>query len=245
MSLVDLLIKNNFSEKEAKIYLTCLQLKIANASTIARFAKEKRSTTYSIIKELQKKWLINEIDKNKIASYSAVPPEHIAKKLELQLNDFKDLLPAFSAFTEKFGIAPKVQFFEWFDGIKTIYEDILLSQVEICAFLGTSRFPKFIATYLEKTFFPTKIKNNVFSRTLLSDTQFNRKKLKTIQGKKYKREWKITKWLTFMENIIINMYWPNKVMIAVFTEKEPFGLVISSYYLYETLLSIFNFLRKS
>lgn len=245
MSLVDLLIKNNFSEKEAKIYLTCLQLKIANASTIARFAKEKRSTTYSIIKELQKKWLINEIDKNKIASYSAVPPEHIAKKLELQYNDFKDLLPAFSAFTEKFGIAPKVQFFEWFDGIKTIYEDILLSQVEICAFLGTSQFPKFIASYLEKNFFPTKIQKNVFSRTLLSDTLNNRKKLKTIQMKKYKREWKVTKWLTFMENIIINIYWPNKIMIAVFTEKEPFGLVISSYYLYETLLSIFNFLWKS
>lgn len=55
MSLIDLLIKNNFSEKEAKIYLACLQLKIANVSTISRYAQEKRSTTYSIIKELKKK----------------------------------------------------------------------------------------------------------------------------------------------------------------------------------------------
>lgn len=244
MDLINLLIKNNFSEKEAKIYLACLELKIANVSTISRYAKEKRSTTYSIIKELKKKWLLNEIEKNKIASYSAVPPENIAQKLEAQFEDFKSLLPAFSAFTEKFGIAPKVQFFEWLEWIKTIYDDILLSQVEICAFLGTSNFPKFISGYLETKFFPEKIKRNIFSKTLLSDNVVNRKNLKKIQTKKYKRERKITKWLAFMENIIINIYWPNKVMIAVFTEKEPFGLVVSSYYLYETLLSIFNFLWK-
>lgn len=244
MSLISLLIKNNFSEKEAKIYLACLQLKIANVSTISRFAGEKRSTTYSVIKELKKKWIINEIDKNKIASYSAVSPENIAQKLEDQFADFKALLPAFSAFTEKFWIAPKIQFFEGLDWIKTIYDDILLSQVEICAFLWTSDFPKFISSYLEKIFFPEKIKRKVFSRTMLSDNIINRKNLKRVQARKYKREWKITKWLTFMENIIINIYGPNKVMIAVFTEKEPFGLVISSYYLYETLLSIFNFLWR-
>ncbi len=55
MELIDLLIKNNFSEKEAKVYLACLELKIANASTIARYSKEKRSTVYSILKELKKK----------------------------------------------------------------------------------------------------------------------------------------------------------------------------------------------
>jgi sugar-specific transcriptional regulator TrmB len=55
MELIDLLIANNFSEKEAKTYLACLELKTANASTISRYTKEKRSTTYSVIKELQKK----------------------------------------------------------------------------------------------------------------------------------------------------------------------------------------------
>jgi hypothetical protein len=81
-----------------------------------------------------------------------------------------------------------------------------LSQVEICAFLGTSNFPKFISGYLETKFFPEKIKRNIFSKTLLSDNVINRKNLKKIQTKKYKREWKITKGLTFMENIIINVY---------------------------------------
>jgi sugar-specific transcriptional regulator TrmB len=102
MELIEMLTKHHFSEKEAKVYLACLQLKIANISTIARFTQEKRSTTYSVVKELQKKGILNEIDKNKIASYSAVPPEALIKTLESQIESFKELLPFFVAITEKF-----------------------------------------------------------------------------------------------------------------------------------------------
>ncbi|MDR2540218.1 MAG: hypothetical protein LBD11_00085 [Candidatus Peribacteria bacterium] len=246
MELLDLLIKNSFSEKEAKIYLACLQLKIANASTIARFSGEKRSTTYSILKELQKKGVINEIDKNKIASYSAVPPETIVKKLETQVADFKELLPAFSAFTEKFGIAPKVQFFEGSEGLLEIYNDTISSQVEICVLIGTASYPKYANEYLNSVFLPQKLKNQIFSRVILSDSEQNRTSFKKLapKFKKLNRNWKIVNGLTFPENIMINMYGPNKVLIAVLTEKESFGLIISSYYLYETLLGVFNFLWK-
>jgi hypothetical protein len=153
-------------------------------------------------------------------------------------------LPAFSALTEKFGIAPKVEFYEWLDSIMEIYDQILDSQVEIDAFLWTSQFPRAIQKHLEKKFFPKKIEKNIHSRTLLSDTPPNQKALRNIDWDIYKREWKIASWLTFLENIIINIYGPNRVMIAVFTEKEPFWLVISSYYLYEMLLSLFNFIRN-
>lgn len=244
MDLNSLLIQNGFSQREAKIYLTCLEYKAVNVATIARVTNEKRSTIYSVIKELQKKGLINAIEKNKIAMYTAISPDHIANQLKNKYEQFKELLPAFSALTEKFGIAPKVEFYEWLDSIREIYDQILDSQVEIDAFLGTSQFPKTIQKYLAKTFFPRKIQKNIYTRTLLSDTPVNQKSLRNVAWDIYKREWKIVSWLTFLENIIINIYGPNRVMIAVFTEKEPFWLVISSYYLYEMLLSLFNFMRN-
>jgi len=244
MDLSSLLIQNGFSQREAKIYLTCLEYKAVNVATIARVTKEKRSTIYSVIKELQKKGLINTIEKNKIAMYSAISPDHIATQLKSKYEQFKELLPAFSALTEKFGIAPKVEFYEWLDSIMEIYDQILDSQVEIDAFLWTIHFPKVIQKHLEKKFFPKKIEKNIHSRTLLSDTPTNKKALRNTDWDIYKREWKIASWLTFLENIIINIYGPNRVMIAVFTEKEPFWLVISSYYLYEMLLSLFNFVRN-
>jgi len=244
MELIDLLIKNNFSAKEAKIYLTCLQLKIANASTIARISGENRSTTYSILKELKKKELVNEIDKNKISSYTAISPEHIVKKLQTQVEDFKELLPAFAAFTEKFGITPKVQFFEGLTGLEEVYTDTLSSQVDIIEFLGTKKFPKSVEKYLATTFFPLKLKKGLSTKTLISDTPQNRMLLKKEQTKKNRlgRNQKIIAGLSFPKNVIITCYGPNKVIMGSYTEKEPFGLIISSCYLYETLLSIFSFL---
>lgn len=71
------------------------------------------------------------------------------------------------------------------------------------------------------------------------------KKIKVIikKGiKKLNRNLKTIPNLIFPENIMINMYRPNKVLIAVLTEKESYGLIISSHYLYETLINILNFL---
>jgi hypothetical protein len=61
-----------------------------------------------------------------------------------------------------------------------IYDQILDSQVEIDAFLGTSQFPKTIQKYLAKTFFPRKIQKNIYTRTLLSDTPVNQKSLRNV-----------------------------------------------------------------
>jgi len=42
-------------------------------------------------------------------------------------------------------------------GIINIYQEILISQVDICSFLGTAEFPTLIHVYLKKIFFPTKL----------------------------------------------------------------------------------------
>ena len=77
---------------------------------------------------------------------------------------------------------------------------------------------------------------------IISDTPKNRKLFKKAVLKKWNRQWQIKNGLTFIDSIVINMYGPNKVMFVVAAETETFGLTIFSYYLYETLMSIFNFL---
>jgi sugar-specific transcriptional regulator TrmB len=53
--MITTLQQYGFTEKEAKVYLACLQLGSAPGSTIARYASEKRVTVYTILKELVKK----------------------------------------------------------------------------------------------------------------------------------------------------------------------------------------------
>jgi sugar-specific transcriptional regulator TrmB len=244
--LINFLKKYNFTEKEAKIYLTCLKLKSANIWTISRISEEKRSTVYSVIKELKNKWFINEIWKNKVASYSAVSPKNILAKLEDSTSNFKEMIPMFTMFTDNLWYAPKIQFFEGIDWLEEIYNDTLQSQTDIYCLIWTTKFSKNISKYIEKSFLPNKINNNISSKVIVSENEDNsryiKENLKTL--KNLNRDRKIIHWLSFPENTMINMYWPNKILISVFSEQEPFWLIINSNYLYKMFNSIFNFIRN-
>lgn len=135
MDLLQALEQYDFSEKEAKVYLAIISMKSGTIAAIVRKCGEKRSTVYSIVKELQRKGYVSEIDKNKVLSYSALSPDNILKVLEDRSAQFKALLPLFSAYTEKEGVAPKVEFYEGNEGIKTMYDDVLGSEVPVLAFL--------------------------------------------------------------------------------------------------------------
>lgn len=242
--LINFLKKYNFTEKEARIYLTCLKLKSANIWTIARVSEEKRSTVYSVIKELKNKWYINEFWKNKIACYSAVSPENILAKLEDSTSNFKEMIPLFTMFTDNFWYAPKIQFFEGINWLEQIYDDTLQSKTDISCMIWTTKFSKNISKYIEKSFLPNKIKNKISSKVILSDNTTNLKYLKENfkNLKIFNRDWKIIPWLTFPENTMVNMYWPNKILISVFSDQEPFWLIINSGYLYKMFTSIFDFI---
>jgi sugar-specific transcriptional regulator TrmB len=53
--LKQILLDYGFTDKEADIYLTCLELGNAPVSSIARLLKDNRVTVYSILKNLVKK----------------------------------------------------------------------------------------------------------------------------------------------------------------------------------------------
>ena len=244
--LINFLKKYNFTEKEARIYLICLKLKNANIWTISRVSGEKRSTVYSVIKELKNRWYINEIWKNKVACYSAVSPQNILAKLEDSTSNFKDMIPLFTMFTDDSWYIPKIQFFEGIDWLEQIYDDTLQSKTDIYCMIWTTKFSKNISKYIEKSFLPNKLKNNISSKVIVSDNINNMKYIKANfrNLKKLNRDWKIIRWLTFPENTMINMYWPNKILISVFSEQEPFWLIINSSYLYQMFTCIFDFIRN-
>lgn len=54
-AVLDALHDNGLSGKEALVYVTCLQLGQAPASSIARHMRENRVTVYSILKNLATK----------------------------------------------------------------------------------------------------------------------------------------------------------------------------------------------
>ena len=230
------------SEKEAKVYLTTLQLASAPASSIARNAKENRATVYTVLKELQKRWIVNEIKKGSTTYFSVISPELLLRELEDKYTSFKEKIPEFMVLAEKFGSKPKVQFFEGIEGVKKMYEDLLSSEIEISSFLGIEYTDKELLHYLYRDFLPRRIKNDIHAKVILSDTGEN-KRYAGID-KKAKKESIVISDSLFNIEWGIDLYGPNKVNIVLFSDSEMSGLTISSEKLYQTLKSIFDLVRS-
>lgn len=230
--------KYGLSEKEAKVYITALQLGSAPGSSIARNCQENRATVYSILKELHKRWIVNEVKKNSVMYFSVVSPELLLKEMEDKYSAFKDKIPELMAMADKFGNKPKVQFFEGIEGVKKMYEDLLTSEADILSFLGIEQTNKELLNYLYKDFLVRRIKNDIHAKVILPDTGEN-KRYAGID-KKAKKESRVITDPEFLIEWEINLYWPNKVSIALFHDNEMSGLIIQSEKLYNTLKSIFH-----
>ena len=110
--LIAYLSNYGFYDKEAKVYLTMLELGSSIASTIARRTEINRGTTYSILEDLKRRGIVNDITKDGVRYYSAISPEILFKQQEEKYENIKSQLPEIMAITNKFGSKPKTQFFE-------------------------------------------------------------------------------------------------------------------------------------
>ena len=235
--MIDILQHYGFSEKEAKVYLAGLELGSAPGSTIARHAGEKRVTVYSIIKELIKKWYMTELKRNGMNYFSATNPDILAANLEKKYQAFQQKLPELMALADKFGNKPKVQFFEWVDGIKHMYEDLLTSKAEIQSFLWTDCTDKDLLAYLYNDFLPRRVKHKIYAEVILPNSKENQKY--AWLDKKHHKESRIIKHSLFKIDGEIDLYGPDKVWIVLFDKEEMSGLIIHSKKLYTTMKSIF------
>jgi len=232
------------SEKEARVYLTTLELGTSIASTIARRAELNRATTYTLLEDLKRDGIVNETTKEWVKYYSVISPDILLKQLEQKYESFKEKVPELLAMAEKFGNKPKIQFFEWWAGMKKMYNDLLTSTTEpICAFLWLEVIDKKFLEYLYKEFLPQRIKLKIKAK-VISHTGETNKEYKSVDKKSFK-ETKLIKDLDFILHHEINIYGDNRVAIAMFSDEEMSAIIIHSKKFHDTMLSIFNFIWKS
>ena len=83
------------SEKEAKVYLTILELGTSIASTIARRSEVNRVSVYGILDEMEKWWYVTCTTIEGIKYYTVVHPEVLLKNSEIKYQSFKQAIPEF------------------------------------------------------------------------------------------------------------------------------------------------------
>jgi len=243
-SLIIALQTYGFTDKEARVYLTCLELGTSLASTVARRAEVNRGTTYSILQDFKRRWIANEIVKKELKYFSVMKPELLFRREEEKYEHLKSSLPSLLAITERFGNRPKTQFFEGLEGLKKVFEDILLTGKDMTtpylSFIGTDDMDNRVEEYITKEFAVQRAKLKIKTKAILSmDTSL------------YMEYYKKNHTVLIIEEPVFDLgneivvYGNNKIAILMYDKEEMSWVIIESHTLYNGLTNIFNLIRDA
>lgn len=236
-----------FSEKEAKIYLTALSLWVAPASTIARNANESRTTVYSILWDLVKKWFFTRVVRENVTYFSAVSPEMLVKIQEQKYKSLQEKLPEFLAVWNALSWHTKIKTFEWKNALKNLFLELATTNVDVKSFqwaIVLKDYPEIYPKEELEIYRSEKIKKWLATYRILSDNRFYQEE-ETKKDKlwKHKRYTLVLKIHEFDIKSTIHIYWPNKVSFLFFENNYPYVLLVENEFIYNHLKSLFDCIR--
>ncbi|MDD2870787.1 MAG: helix-turn-helix domain-containing protein [Candidatus Gracilibacteria bacterium] len=241
--LINTLKNYGFNEKEAKVYLACLELGNGIVSSIARHAGEHRITTYSILKDLKTRGIANEITKNKVKYFSVISPEQLLAIEEKKVEKLKNIMPELLAVSNAFGNKPKVYFYDGFERVRDLFKEIVdygdYINEPYLTFVGTQDMDERFENFLKTEFI--KYRN----------TQKNPTKAIITKDKSNYGEYHVDMHNTLviddqlfeMGNEIV--IYGNRVAVLSYKKDEIYGLIIESNILSKGFKSMFNLIWKA
>jgi len=121
------LISFGFSDKEAAVYLSSLQLGLSSIQDISEKAGVNRATTYLIVDELIKRGLISSFIKDGRKRFAAESPEKLLSLLHLQKKELEEkereltaILPKLLAIHNADSDKPQIRYLEGFEGVTSV-----------------------------------------------------------------------------------------------------------------------------
>lgn len=241
MDIGQQLINLGLTEKQAKVYLACLELGPAPVLSIAAQAGLKRPTTYLILDELVNKGLISIIPREKKKLFVAEDPKRLQEVAEERFYQIKNLLPELQALYNTKAARPAVVLYQGKEGMQRVYEEIVASgEKEVLSFFSIEDISR--EFYESFKLFIQMLKNNpdIISREIAYTKGLNHYYLKDTKGlPNYQVRLVDEKHRFFTDNIIYR----NK--IAIFSFAKRFVVVIESQDIVDSFRSLFELAWQS
>jgi len=129
--------KLGFSEKEALVYLSSLELGPSPVQKISQKSGVNRATTYVMIESLMQHGLMSSFQKGKKMQYTAEKPERLHRIVHKEKDIVKEkeetikrILPDLEAVLSASGERPKVSYYEGEEGLEAMRETIFASRAK-------------------------------------------------------------------------------------------------------------------
>lgn len=243
-SLLITLQNYGFSEKEAKVYLTALELGSSPASTIARNSWIKRVTVYTILKDLKVQWIVNTLERKEVLYFSVVSPAILLESLEQKYLAFKEKAPELMSIVEKVGSAPKIKYLEWNSWLEMLFMDFAENNEDMRVILGTPKAHKKSFSGQVGHYRALRKEKWLISRRIVTADDTDIKK-ELLDDKKYGRETVVISDFPVPIHADINIYGPGKIAILFFDKNDmPHAIIIENNEVYTTLVGIFEYIWK-
>ena len=241
-NLEKILEQTGLSAKEARLYLTLLELGPTAIRKIAEKAEINRGTTYELLKKLQKMGLVSYFHQGKTQHFVSEEPKalaHLFSRKEAEMREAKNRLPEIiaelSSFSKKTGGHPVIKFYENYAGVRAILNDVLdtvknLPKKEYTAYSASSIRPVLYHPEAFPNFTEERVRHKIFVRTIASGSGG------AIHGHDER------KWLTKKESSpVYKLLYGGKVaVISSASPTHPHGLIIEDLGIYKAELLTFN-----
>ena len=242
MEYTEQLKKFGLSEKEAKVYLACLELGDSLASNIALKSNLPRTLVYDILERLIDLGIISySIKDNKKYFLASNPKEliRIAKEKEEAVSSILSNLEELQKI--KGTNRPKVEIYEGVEGMKTAMNNILRSGIKIFYGYGSSRSSYAVIPAFMDVWHKERIKKKIIMRVIYNNTPQTKERLKIASETLKYVEYKLMP--IELESPTATVIYANKVVFQSWT-KEPFAVEIESQEMADNQKKYFSALWK-
>jgi len=169
MLLKNVLKTYGLNEKQARVYLACLQLGSAPAHRISQSAGLPRSTCYEILETLKPLGLISAFKKHQVLWFSATDPHALVQTAKEKAAMLEQHLPQFLAAYGEIKNRPSVRFYQGREGMKIILNEILEEAKELLGFSSYDDLEKILGDLWPK-FVQQRAKKKIFAKIILRET---------------------------------------------------------------------------
>lgn len=234
--------KLGMTEKEIGLYLKLLEYGESGVNNLARSLGENRTSTYSLLKAMQKKGFVSFYVKNNLKIFVPTDPGMLINQYIDGASSLKKLLPELLAIHNQYGkTKPKITFYEGVDGIKQIGEILLEAPSSTrFSFMGIDKdiHPE-IEKYYEEDFINRRIEAGIkYKGIVTGKLPMGDKHKPTEKGQLRELKYIDSKKLPIKIHIDIFPY--NKVALYSYHKDDLMGVVIEHEDFYNTMKTVFD-----
>ncbi|MFA6587924.1 MAG: helix-turn-helix domain-containing protein [Patescibacteria group bacterium] len=217
------------NQKQAEVYLACLELGQSSVQKIADITQIKRTSVYDLLQNLINKQLVTQTIKGKKRLFVAEDPSTLKNSIRQKEAELDALLPQLKSMFYVPGVKPRMEYYEGATGVKTVLEKTLEAQEktlrsilplkDILDLVGEEFFEKLTQDRIKKGY------NLLSLRPESKEVIKTVKKYKWASSIKDKREVRLTpKDFKFS----MTMYLYDNIVSIISSKKENFGMIIES-----------------